>query len=288
MNKNNSPGSLRFIDAEKITEAVAGLCIKSNICIGGDILAALSAAKENEPSAIARDTLDVLLRNAEVAGQEKLPACQDTGMAVVFVSVGSNVHIEGDIDEAINEGVRRGYREGYFRNSVVLDPINRINTGDNTPAVIYYSFEQGDELRITVAPKGFGSENMSRICMLNPSDGIEGLDEFVVETIRNAGSNPCPPVIVGVGVGGTMDKAALMSKQALLREIGSANPDPFWADTETRLLDRINALGIGPAGFGGKTTALGVHILTYPTHIAGLPVAVNVGCHATRHMTAVI
>ena len=288
MDIKTSPGSLRFIDAEQITEAVAGLCIKANICISGDITAALSAAKENETSTIARDTLDVLLRNAEAAEREKLPACQDTGMAVVFVSMGSNVHIEGDIDGAINEGVRRGYREGYFRNSVVRDPINRVNTNDNTPAVIYYSFEQGDELRITVAPKGFGSENMSGVNMLNPSDGIEGLNEFVVETIRNAGPNPCPPVIVGVGIGGTMDKAALMSKQALLREIGSAHPDPFWADIEAQLLNRINALGIGPAGFGGKTTALGVHILTYPPHIAGLPVAVNVGCHATRHMTAVI
>ena len=279
---------MRFIDAEKITEAVAGLCIKANICVGGDIVAALSAAKKNETSPIALDTLDVLLNNAETAEQEKLPICQDTGMVVVFVSIGSNVHITGDIEKAINEGVRQGYRDGYLRNSVVRDPIKRINTNDNTPAVIYYSFEQGDELRITVAPKGFGSENMSRINMLNPSDGIEGLIEFVVDTIQNAGPNPCPPVIVGVGIGGTMEKAALMSKQALLRQIGSVHPDSFWADIEAQLLERINGLGIGPAGFGGKTTALGVHILTYPTHIAGMPVAVNVGCHVTRHMTEVL
>jgi len=209
-------------------------------------------------------------------------------MAVVFISIGRNVHINGDIDEAINEGIRRGYREGYCRNSVVRDPINRINTGDNTPAVIHYDFMPGDKLHITVAPKGFGSENMSGIRMLNPADGLEGAEEFFVETVRSAGSNPCPPIIVGVGIGGTMEKAALMSKQALLREIGIVHPDPFWAEVEASLLTRINELGIGPAGFGGKTTALGVHILTYPTHIAGLPVAVNIGCHATRHRTVII
>ena len=279
---------IRVIEAEQISETVAGLCLKANICIGEDILSALTAAKDNETSPIARETIDVLIKNAETAEHEKLPICQDTGMVVVFVSLGSNVHINGDIEKAINEGIRRGYRDGYFRNSVVLDPINRVNSNDNTPAVIYYSVEQGDELRITVAPKGFGSENMSRINMLNPSDGIEGVNEFIIETIRSAGPNPCPPVIVGVGIGGTMDKAALMSKQALLREIGSVHPDPFWADIEAKLLDRVNELGVGPAGFGGKTTALGVHILTYPTHIAGLPVAVNIGCHVTRHMTAVI
>ena len=288
MDRNAASGRLRLVDAGQITAAVAGLCLKANVFIGGDIIAALSSAKETESSPIARDTLDVLLKNAEAAEHEKLPACQDTGMAVVFVSLGSDVHVEGDIDGAINEGVRRGYKDGYFRNSVVLDPINRVNTRDNTPAVIHYSFTQGDKLRITVAPKGFGSENMSGIRMLNPSDGTEGIIDFVVGTIKDAGSNPCPPVIVGVGIGGTMEKAALMSKQALLREIGITHSEPFWADLEALLLDRINGLDIGPAGFGGKTTALGVHIITYPTHIAGLPVAVNVGCHATRHATAVI
>jgi fumarate hydratase subunit alpha len=209
-------------------------------------------------------------------------------MAVVFVSFGSDVHVEGDINDAINEGVRQGYREGFCRNSVVRDPVNRVNTGDNTPAVIYYDFSAESGLRITVAPKGFGSENMSAVRMLNPSDGLEGAEDFIVETVRSAGPNPCPPVIVGVGIGGTMEKAALMSKQALIREPGRSNPDPFWADVEVRLLARINTLGIGPAGFGGRTTALGVHIVTYPTHIAGLPVAVNIGCHATRHETAIL
>ena len=281
-------GLLRSIDARRITDAVAGLCVEANVFIGDDIVSAMSAAKAAESAPLARDVLDTLLKNAETARRERLPVCQDTGMMVVFVSIGSNVHIVGDIDGAINEGVRRGYRDGYCRCSVVRDPINRTNTGDNTPAVIYYSFAPGDDLKITVAPKGFGSENMSGVRMLNPSDGLDGVEGFIVETIRSAGSDPCPPIIVGVGIGGTMDKAALMSKQALLRGVGSVHPDPFWADIETRLLGRVNGLGIGPAGFGGGTTALGVHIMTYPTHIAGLPVAVNIGCHATRHKTIII
>lgn len=279
---------LRIIDTARITETVAELCIKANICIGADICAAMSEARKLETSPLARYALDAIIENAEIAVREKLPVCQDTGMAVVFVSVGANVHINGCVDRAINEGVRRGYREGYCRNSVVRDPINRINTGDNTPAVIYYDFVPGDDLRITVAPKGFGSENMSGIRMLNPSDGLSGVEEFILETVRLAGANPCPPVIIGAGIGGTMDKAALMSKQALLREAGSVHPDPLWAECEARLLDCVNALDIGPAGYGGRTTALGVHIMTYPTHIAGLPVAVNIGCHATRHQTAII
>lgn len=276
-------GFMRIIDAARVTDAVAGLCVSANINIGGDIQAAMREAREREASSLAKGVLDTLLENAAVASREKLPACQDTGMAVVFVTIGAGVHIDGDIGAAINEGVRRGYREGYCRNSVVRDPINRANTGDNTPAVIYYDFDAGDTLSITVAPKGFGSENMSGVRMLNPSDGLPGVEDFVVETVRKAGSNPCPPIIVGVGVGGTMDKAALIAKQALLRELGVPHEDPFWADAEARLLGRINDLGIGPAGFGGMTTALGVHIMTYPTHIAGLPVAVNIGCHATRH-----
>ncbi|MCL2213508.1 MAG: fumarate hydratase, partial [Oscillospiraceae bacterium] len=199
-----------------------------------------------------------------------------------------NIHVDGNLTQAINQGVRKGYREGYFRNSVVSDPISRINTGDNTPAVIHYDVVPGDSLRITVAPKGFGSENMSRIGMLVPSDGINGVMDFVVEAVKSAGANPCPPIIVGIGVGGTMEKAALLSKQALLREVGSLHPDPYWAEVEVELHSRINRLGIGPAGYGGQTTALGVHIMTYPTHIAGLPVAVNIGCHVTRHRTVVI
>ncbi|MCL2002605.1 MAG: fumarate hydratase [Oscillospiraceae bacterium] len=278
----------RLIDAALITETVAELCVTANLCVSPDIRAALDGARSCESSPLARTVLDMLLENADIAERERLPVCQDTGMAVVFVSVGSDVHVEGDMTQAINEGVRRGYRDGYCRGSVVGDPIRRVNTGDNTPAVIHYDFEPGGHLTITVAPKGFGSENMSAVRMLNPSDGLSGAEDFVVETVRAAGANPCPPVIVGVGIGGTMDKAALLAKQALLRETGGAHPDSFWAEAEARLLARINALGIGPAGFGGETTALGVHILTYPTHIAGLPVAVNIGCHATRRRTAVL
>ena len=291
--------NVRFIPAEKITEAVKELCIKANTCIGGDIRSAMAKARFVETSQLAQSVLDTLLENAEIAQREKLPVCQDTGMAVVFVSLGRDVHVDGNIDEAINEGVRRGYCEGYCRNSVVSDPVNRKNTGDNTPAVIYYDFFESNstpelpaetslQMRITVAPKGFGSENMSAVRMLNPSDGLSGVEEFVINTIKSAGANPCPPVIAGIGLGGTMDKAALLAKQALLREVGSVHPEPFWAEVESCLLQRINALGIGPAGFGGKTTALGVHINTYPTHIAGLPVAVNIGCHATRHWTVVL
>ena len=282
------PDFLRSINSNQITEAVAGLCIKANMCIGEDILNALAEAEANESAPLASDVLRTLIKNADTAKRESLPVCQDSGMAVIFVTIGSNAHVEGDIDEAVNEGVRRGYRDGYCRNSVVSDPINRNNTGDNTPAVIYYDFMPGDKIQVTVAPKGFGSENMSGVRMLTPADGLNGVEEFIIETVRIAGSNPCPPIIVGVGIGGTMDKAALLSKKALLRVVGSSHLDPFWANVEARLLTRINDLGIGPAGFGGKTTAIGVHIMTYPTHIAGLPVAVNIGCHATRHQTAVI
>ena len=282
------PANPRFIEAALITEAVADLCVKANTIISDDILSALKNAKEAEESALACTVLDTLLKNADVAVREKLPVCQDTGMAVVFVSIGKDVHIDGDIEEAINEGVRRGYCEGYCRNSVVGDPLDRVDTGDNTPAVIHYDFVAGDKLQITVAPKGFGSENMSSLRMLNPSDGRQGIMDFIVETVNKAGANPCPPIIVGVGVGGTMEKAALLSKQALLRDVGSAHEEPFWAEIEAQLLEKINSLGIGPAGYGGKTTALAVNILTYPTHIAGLPVAVNIGCHATRHQSVTI
>jgi fumarate hydratase subunit alpha len=279
---------VRIIDAKQITQTVAELCVKANTCIGADILSALTQSRARETSPLAQSALDTILENARIAEREKLPVCQDTGMAVVFVTIGSNVHISGDIDAAINEGVRQGYRDGYCRNSVVRDPINRVNTGDNTPAVIYYDFMPGDELRITVAPKGFGSENMSGIRMFNPSDGLPAVEDFVVNTVKTAGANPCPPIIVGVGIGGTMEKAALLSKQALLRDTGGVHPEPFWADVEARLLTSVNSLNIGPSGYGGRTSALAVHILTYPTHIAGLPVAVNIGCHATRHQTEVL
>ena len=291
---------MRIIECEKVTEAVARLCRESNICIGADIRSALVKARDSEKSAAARSALDTLIKNAEVAQRENLPACQDTGMAVVFVSLGADVHVNGNISEAINEGVRRGYKDGFFRNSVVSDPVRRVNTADNravgtshpfnTPAVIHYDFDSTnpEQLRITVAPKGFGSENMSGLAMLKPSDGIEGVGDFAVETVRRAGANPCPPVIVGIGVGGTMEKSAILAKRGLLREVGSVNPDEFWAESERRILERVNALGIGVSGYGGMTTALGVHILTYPTHIAGLPVAVNIGCHCTRHKEVVI
>jgi fumarate hydratase subunit alpha len=279
---------IRFISAEQITEAVAGLCIDANLRLGADIYNALNAARESETAPLARTTLGTLVQNADAAAHEGLPLCQDTGMTVVFVDIGAGVHINGDVGAAVNEGVRRGYREGYFRNSVVRDPFDRVNTGDNTPAIIYYDFIEGDSVRLTVMPKGFGSENMSAVRMLNPSDGLAGAEDFIIETVKRAGANPCPPVIVGVGVGGTVEYAALLAKRALLREVGSVNPLPFYAEAEARLLARVNALGIGPAGYGGRTTALAVHILPYPTHIAGLPVAVNIGCHATRHRTAIL
>jgi len=245
---------------------------------------------KTEESPVGKNALESMLENAAIARDEQVPICQDTGMTVVFFELGMDVRITGSdsLEEAINEGVRRGYEEGYLRKSVVKDPIDRINTGDNTPAVIHYSLVGGDKIKITVAPKGFGSENMSAIAMLTPSAGIEGVKNFVLDTVSAAGGNPCPPIIVGVGVGGTMEKCALLSKQALLRPLDSSSADPFWKAVEDELLEKINALGIGPAGYGGRTTALGVNIETFATHIAGLPVAVNIGCHVTRHAEGII
>ena len=285
---------MRIINTEIITQTVAELCVSANIHLGQDVRRALETASNLETSKLGKSALGTILKNADIAAKENLPICQDTGMAVVFVQIGSAVHVEGNIEEAINEGVRRGYKAGYCRNSIVADPIRRQNTGDNTPAVIHYEFAPGDEMRITVAPKGFGSENMSAVRMLNPSDGIDGVEDFVVETVAAAGSNPCPPIIVGVGIGGTMEKAALLAKKALLREMCPPNPAPdgsgdaFWRESEARLLARINDLNIGPCGYGGHTTALAVHILTFPTHIAGLPVAVNINCHVARHKEAAL
>lgn len=231
--------------------------------------------------------LEKIMMNADIAKNEKMPMCQDTGMTCVFVELGQEVHIvNGSIGDAINEGVRQGYTEGYLRKSVVKDPLDRVNTKDNTPAVIYYDIVPGDKLKITIAPKGFGSENMSRIKMLKPADGVEGVKEFIIEAVKLAGPNPCPPIVVGVGIGGTFDKAANLAKRALVRPTAVRNPNKFYADLEMELLDKINQLGIGPQGFGGRTTALAVNIETYPTHIAGLPVAVNINCHATRHAEA--
>lgn len=277
---------MRTIEAKKITDLVAGMCIDANCFLNEDIEDALKKGLENETGALAADILCDILKNAEIARQNRVPICQDTGMAVFFLRLGQEVHIVGGgLYDAINEGVRRGYAEGYLRKSVVGDPLRRTNTGDNTPAVIYTEITDGDVFEITAAPKGFGSENMSTVKMLKPSDGVDGVIDFVTDTVRAASGNPCPPVVVGVGIGGTIEKAALLSKQALLRDVRISNPDSYYAGLEATLLERINRLGIGPSGFGGNTTALGVNIEAFPTHIAGLPVAVNIGCHVTRHIT---
>ncbi|MCX7774124.1 MAG: fumarate hydratase [Clostridia bacterium] len=275
---------MRIIEVSAITDAVEKLCIEANIFLNDDIKDALVKAVSKEESDTGRSIIESLIRNADIASNEKLAICQDTGMAILFVEVGQDVHITGgSLENALNEGVRRGYKKGFLRNSVVGDPINRKNTGDNTPAVIHYKLVEGDTLKIDVAPKGFGSENMSALKMLKPSDGVEGVKKFVVDTVSQAGANPCPPIVVGVGIGGSMEKAALLAKSALMRPMGSNHSDPFYEALEKELLESINKLGIGPAGLGGRVTALGVNIETYPTHIAGLPVAVNISCHVTRH-----
>lgn len=280
---------MRVIEYHTIVEAVARLCQEANIFLGSDLTEALNQALTVEESPVGQECLRGIIENYQIAAAENLPVCQDTGMAVVFVEYGQEIVIAGgDFQEAVNEGVRRGYQEGFLRKSVVEDPLNRVNTGDNTPAIIHTSIVPGDQLKITIAPKGFGSENMSRLKMLTPAQGVAGVKEFIVETVRLAGANPCPPIVVGVGIGGTMEKAAILAKEALLRNIGIPNEDPTLAELEKELLNEINRLGIGPQGLGGRCTALAVHINTYPTHIAGLPVAVNINCHVTRHKTAVI
>ena len=279
---------MRQIPAERITETVAKLCIEANCHLGADIQKRLATACQQETWPQAVEILDRIVENYRIADAENVPICQDTGMACVFLKIGQDVHVQGDITQAVNEGVRRGYSEGYLRKSVVRDPLDRVNTGDNTPAMLYTELVSGDKIEITVAPKGFGSENMSQIKMLRPSDGVEGVKDFVLKVVEDAGSNPCPPIVVGVGIGGTFDKAAYMAKKALLRDVDVPNEKPFYAELEQELLEKINALGIGPQGFGGKTTALAVNIETCPTHIAGLPVAVNINCHVTRHKTEVI
>jgi len=280
---------MREISVNKIRDSVRELCISSNYYIGSDVKNSLINYRDRESYPIAKEVLGKIVENADISKNENMPMCQDTGMACIFLEVGQDVHfIDGDIEEAINEGVRRGYEEGYLRKSVVKDPIDRVNTKDNTPAVIYYNLVKGDKVKVTVAPKGFGSENMSKIAMLKPSDGLEGVKKFILKTVEEAGPNPCPPMIIGVGIGGTFDKAAYLSKKALLRPINEENKNEFYAQLEKDLLKDINSLGIGPQGFGGLTTALGINIEVYPTHIAGLPVAVNISCHATRHKEAVI
>ncbi len=277
---------MKIISAAAITEVVARLCIQANTRLPDDVAAALAKSRQEEPWPLARDMLGLLWDNMELAGTRELPICQDTGMACVFVELGQQVHIEGNFEQAVHEGVRRGYGEGYLRKSIVADPLRRVNTGDNTPAAITLRLVPGDGCTITVVPKGFGSENMSRLAMLKPADGVEGVVRFVVETVRLAGPNPCPPIVLGVGVGGSFDKVAALAKHALLRPIGQPHPAPFYAALEARLLEEVNALGIGPQGFGGKTTCLGLAIEQAPTHVAGLPVAVNVSCHVTRRATA--
>lgn len=281
--------NLRDISAAQITEAVKELCIRANCFLNEDIGCALKKAGETEDYPPAQEILAILQKNAEVARKQSMAICQDTGMAVVFLTIGQDVHITGgSLEEAVNAGVRKGYEEGFLRKSVVADPLRRKNTGDNTPAVIHTRIVPGNELKIEVAPKGFGSENMSRVAMLNPSDGLDGVKKFVLETVRLAGPNPCPPMILGVGIGGTFEKVAQMAKEALLVPLDEEHSDPFYATLEKELLALVNETGIGPQGFGGRTTCLGVKIRVYPTHIAGLPVAVNVGCHVTRHSQAVL
>lgn len=280
----------RTIPADMVTDTVKRLFMDCNYEIGCDISQALQRAREQEESPVGREVLSQLMENNRIAAQERIPICQDTGMAVLFVEYGDRVVIEGgSFRDAVEEGVRRAYQEGYLRKSVVSDPvIDRINTGDNTPAVIHTEIVPGNTISFLAGGKGFGSENMSAIKMLTPSYGLKGVKQFILDTVESAGPNPCPPIVVGVGIGGTFEKAAQLAKKATLRSIDTSNPDPRYAALETELLERINRMGFGPAGLGGTTTALGVNIETYPTHIAGMPVAVNICCHAARHKSAVI
>ncbi len=279
---------MREISAQRVTEVVSQLFMEANTDLGEDVLRALQKAREQEESPAAREVLEEILENARIAKEEQVPMCQDTGLAVVFVELGQDVHLTGGyLYEAIQEGVRRGYKQGYLRKSA-CHPFSRINTGDNTPAIIHLDLVPGDRLRILAVPKGGGSENMSRVMMLTPSVGKAGIMDYVVERVKESSSNPCPPVIVGVGIGGTFEKAAILAKRALLRPLGSPNPDPELNQMESELLKRINDLGIGPQGYGGRTTALGVFIEMVPCHIASLPVAVNLQCHASRHKEAII
>ena len=279
---------MREISAESIVETVARLCVEANRNLPQDVVCALKGAEEAEPFAPAKDLLGLLRQNERIARESCMPICQDTGMAVVFAEVGQEVHITGSFEQAVNEGVRRGYVEGLLRKSVVGDPLRRVNTGDNTPAILHTRLVPGDRVTITVAPKGFGSENMSRLAMLTPAQGVQGVKDFVVDTVRRAGANPCPPMVLGIGIGGDFEGVAELAKRALMLPLDQPNPDPFYAQLEQELLDAINETGVGPQGLGGKTTCLGLHVLTGATHIAGLPVAVNVSCHVTRHQTAVL
>ena len=279
---------MREIPAARITEVIRQLCIDANCHLPQDVKTRIECCKNQESWALGQEILERIVENYQIADRDNVPVCQDTGVACVFLDIGQEVHIEGNLEDAVNEGVRQGYADGYLRKSVVADPLDRVNTKDNTPAMIYYNIVPGDKLTVTVAPKGFGSENMSAIKMLRPSDGYEGVKQFILQTVEAAGPNPCPPIVVGVGIGGTFDKAAFLAKKALMRPLDVRSEKPLYAKLETELLEEINALGIGPQGFGGGTTALAVNIESFPTHIAGLPVAVNINCHVTRHKTEVL
>lgn len=280
---------IRSIHTDEIIKNIKEMCIEANLGLASDIQECIERAGETEESPLGKQIIGQLKENMDIARKESIPICQDTGMAVVFLKIGQNVHIEGDnLEDAINEGIRQGYTEGYLRKSVVADPIERENTKDNTPGVVHYEIVPGDTLEITVAPKGFGSENMSRVCMLKPADGLEGVKKAVIETVELAGPNACPPVVVGVGIGGTFEKCALLAKKALTRDLNSHSDIPYVKELEITLLEEINKLGYGPAGLGGSNTALGVNIETYPTHIAGLPVAINMCCHVNRHVKRIL
>lgn len=280
---------IREIDTSVITEKIREMCISINYKLSDDMKKAIYRAGENEDDPLGKQIISQLEKNLDIASEDMIPICQDTGMAVIFLEIGQDVHLSGsDLNDAVNEGVRRGYKEGYLRKSVVADPIERVNTRDNTPAIIHERIVPGDKIRIKVAPKGFGSENMSRIYMLKPAQGIDGVREAIVETVKEAGPNACPPMVVGVGIGGNFEKSAEMAKEALTREVGVHSEKKWVRDLEEEALSEINSLGIGPAGLGGRTTALAVNINTYPTHIAGLPVAVNICCHVNRHISCEI
>ena len=279
---------MREIAASRITEVVKRLCIEANCYLPQDMKTCIETSSQQETWPPAKEILERIIENYQIAQQGSRPICQDTGVACVFITMGQDVHVEGNLAEAIHEGVRQGYRDGYLRKSVVRDPLDRVNTGDNTPAMIYYDIVPGDKLEITVAPKGFGSENMSAIRMFKPSAGLQGIKDFILETVENAGPNPCPPIVIGVGIGGTFDKAALLAKKAIMRPLDTHHPDPFYAQLEEEMLQKVNELGIGPQGFGGRTTAIGLNIETMPTHIAGMPCAININCHVTRHKTEVL
>ncbi|MCD8371067.1 MAG: fumarate hydratase [Clostridiales bacterium] len=280
---------MKIIRTEDISRVIRDMCIEANHFLSDDMKACMDQAVQREESPLGKQVLEQLRENLKIAGEEMIPICQDTGMAVLFIKVGQDVHIEGgSLTDAVNQGVHDGYTKGYLRKSVVSDPLERKNTGDNTPAVIHYDIVEGDQLDITLAPKGFGSENMSRVFMLKPADGIEGVRQAILTAVRDAGPNACPPMVVGVGIGGTFEKCALMAKHALTRDMNEESPVPYVRELEKEMLDKINRLGIGPGGLGGTVTAYAVHIETYPTHIAGLPVAVNICCHVNRHIHRVL